>query len=64
MNPARYPDFGWDWLARFMVYLSYYITLGYLLYFLQGAVHYKNAAQGGTTFQIILAGPFLILACR
>lgn len=60
VNPARYPDFGWAWLTRFMVYLSYYIALGYLLYFLQDAVHYKNAAQGVTTFQIILTGTLLV----
>lgn len=60
VNPARYPDFGWAWLTRFMVYLSYYIALGYLLYFLQDAVHYKNAAQGVTTFQMILTGTLLV----
>ena len=60
VNPARYPDFGWAWITRFIVYLSYYIALGYLLYFLQDAVHYQNAAQGVTTFQIILTGTLLI----
>lgn len=60
VNPARYPDFGWAWLTRFMVYLSYYIALGYLLYFLQDAVHYPNAAQGVTTFQMILTGTLLV----
>ena len=60
VNPARYPDFGWAWITRFIVYLSYYIALGYLLYFLQDAVHYQKAAQGVTTFQIILTGTLLI----
>ena len=60
VNPARYPDFGWAWLTRFIVYLSYYIALGYLLYFLQDAVHYQKAAQGVTTFQTILTGTLLI----
>src|SRR5689334_17694343 len=35
-------------------------ALGYLLYFLEDAVHYKQAAQGVTTFQIILTGTLLI----
>lgn len=60
VNPLKYPDFGWAWLTRFLVYLGYFISLGYLLYFLQDAVHYQKAAQGVTTFQIILTGTLLI----
>lgn len=60
VNPVKYPDFGWAWLTRFLVYLSYFTSLGYLLYFLQDAVHYQKAAQGVTTFQIILTGTLLI----
>lgn len=60
INPVKYSDFGWAWLTRFLVYLSYFTSLGYLLYFLQEAVHYQKAAQGVTTFQIILTGTLLI----
>lgn len=60
VNPFKYPDFGWAWLTRFLVYLGYFISLGYLLYFLQDAVHYQKAAQGVTTFQVILTGTLLI----
>jgi MFS family permease len=60
VNPVKHPDFGWAWLTRFLVYMSYFIALGYLLYFLQDAVHYQKAAQGVTTFQIILTGTLLI----
>jgi MFS family permease len=60
VNPVKYPDFGWAWLTRFLVYMSYFTALGYLLYFLQDAVHYKQAAQGVTTFQVILTGTLLI----
>lgn len=60
VNPIKHPDFGWAWLTRFLVYLSYFTALGYLLYFLQDAVHYQKAAQGVTTFQIILTGTLLI----
>ncbi len=62
VNPVKYPDFGWAWITRFLVYLSYFTSLGYLLYFLQDAVHYQNPAQGVTTFQIILTGTLLITA--
>ncbi len=60
VNPVKYPDFGWAWITRFLVYLSYFTALGYLLYFLHDAVHYPNAAQGVTTFQIILTGTLLV----
>jgi MFS family permease len=60
INPVKYPDFGWAWLTRFLVYLSYFTSLGYLLYFLQDAVHYQKAAQGVATFQIILTSTLLI----
>lgn len=60
VNPATHPDFGWAWLTRFLMYLSYFTALGYLLYFLQDAVHYQKAAQGVTTFQIILTGTVLL----
>jgi len=60
VNPVKHPDFGWAWLTRFLVYLSYFTALGYLLYFLQDAVHYQKAAQGVTTFQIILTGMLLL----
>ena len=60
VNPVKHSDFGWAWLTRFLVYMSYFIALGYLLYFLQDAVHYQKAAQGVTTFQIILTGTLLI----
>jgi MFS family permease len=60
VNPVKHPDFSWAWLTRFLVYLSYFTALGYLLYFLQDAVHYQKAAQGVTTFQIILTCTLLI----
>src|SRR5437588_11760385 len=60
VNPVTHPDFGWARLTRFLVYLSYFTSLGYLLYFLQDSVHYQKAAQGVTTFQIILTGTLLI----
>jgi MFS family permease len=60
VNPVKHPDFGWAWLTRFLVYMSYFIALGYLLYFLQDAVHYQKAAQGVTTFLSILTVTLVI----
>jgi len=66
INPVRHPDFAWAWVTRFLVYLSYYVALGYLLYFLQDALHYsrlfpqQTAAQGVTLVQTILTGTLLV----
>lgn len=60
VNPRQYPDFAWAWFTRLLVYLSYFLALGYLLYFLQDAVHYQNASQGVASFQMILTGTLLV----
>jgi MFS family permease len=68
VNPIKHPDFAWAWLTRFLVYLSYYVALGYTLYFLQNVVHYsqlypgRTDAQGVASFQTILTGTLLITA--
>lgn len=68
INPVKNPDFAWAWLTRFLVYLSYYVALGYLLYFLHDVVHYtklyphQTDAQGVTFFQTVLTGTLLIAA--
>jgi MFS family permease len=66
LNPARYPDFGWAWLTRFLFVMSYACATSYLLYFLQDAVHYEqifhgqSAARGVSTFQLILTALLLV----
>ena len=42
VNPMKNPNFAWAWLTRFLVYLSYYVALGYLLYFLHDVIHYTK----------------------
>lgn len=60
VNPLRFPDFAWAWLTRCLLYLSYFVALGYLLYFMQDVVHYarlfpgRSAALGVTSFQATL----------
>ncbi len=66
VNPIKNPNFAWAWLTRFLVYLSYYVALGYLLYFLHDVVHYtklyphQTDAQGVTSFQTVLTGTLII----
>ncbi|WP_051795892.1 MFS transporter [Streptomyces sp. NRRL S-87] len=47
IDPRRHPDFGWAWLTRFLMNLSYSISTMYLLYYLTDAVHYGDDADNG-----------------
>ncbi|MFB7643013.1 MFS transporter [Streptomyces sp. NPDC056084] len=47
IDPRRFPDFGWAWLTRFLMNLSYSISTMYLLYYLTDAVHYAGDADTG-----------------
>ena len=47
IDPRRFPDFGWAWLTRFLMNLSYSISTMYLLYYLTDAVHYSGDADTG-----------------
>ncbi|MFE4855729.1 MFS transporter [Streptomyces sp. NPDC056670] len=47
IDPRRFPDFGWAWLTRFLMNLSYSISTMYLLYYLTDAVRYTGDADTG-----------------
>lgn len=47
IDPRRHPDFGWAWLTRFLMNLSYSISTMYLLYYLTDAVRYRGDADTG-----------------
>ncbi|MFE7808186.1 MFS transporter [Streptomyces sp. NPDC057430] len=47
IDPRRHPDFGWAWLTRFLMNLSYSISTMYLLYYLTDAVRYGGDADNG-----------------
>jgi MFS family permease len=57
LNPRRYPDFGYTWIARACVIFGYYTAIAYLFYFLQDVIRYdrlfpgQTVAQGVATFQ-------------
>ncbi|MFE9686697.1 MFS transporter [Streptomyces sp. NPDC006285] len=38
VNPARYPDFGWAWLSRFMILLAVSCVLNYQVYYLKDEI--------------------------
>ncbi|MEV7612624.1 MFS transporter [Streptomyces sp. NPDC089799] len=47
IDPRRHPDFGWAWLTRFLMNLSYSISTMYLLYYLTDAVGYGGDPDTG-----------------
>ncbi|MET9697215.1 MFS transporter [Streptomyces sp. NPDC006529] len=61
IDPRRHPDFGWAWLTRFLMNLSYSISTMYLLYYLTDAVHYADDADTGVL--ILTALNALTLLC-
>jgi MFS family permease len=58
----QYPDVGWAWLTRFLVYLSYSVATGYLFYYLQDIVHVPDPTKGVTIFQSIIVGTNVLAA--
>lgn len=51
VNPLTFPNFGWAWLTRFVVYLGYGAGVSYLLYYLQDVIHYQKLFPGQTVAQ-------------
>jgi MFS family permease len=46
LSPARYPDFGWAWLTRFLMVLGNSMAVLYLLYFLRDRIKYSQLFPG------------------
>ncbi len=42
ISPREYPDFAWAWITRFLASLAIAMGTLYLLYFLEGPVHYRQ----------------------
>ena len=57
INPVKYPDFGYTWLARFLVIMAQTILVEFILFYLNDVVHYEklfpgqSAQQGVSIFQ-------------
>ncbi len=58
ISPKVYPDFAWAWITRFLASLAIAMGTLYLLYFLEGPVHYRqhfhSAATNGLEILIII----------
>ncbi|OMH27634.1 MFS transporter [Tersicoccus phoenicis] len=62
ISPRRYPDFGWAWLTRFLVFLGNSLFTLYLLYFLQDAVGYPDPTFGVLVLTGCYAAAVLVTA--
>ncbi len=51
INPVKYPDFGYTWLARFLVILAQTILVEFILYYLHDVIHYSSIFPGQTDQQ-------------
>ncbi len=51
INPVKYPDFGYTWLARFLVILAQTILVEFILFYLHDVVHYESLFPGQTAQQ-------------
>jgi MFS family permease len=58
ISPKQYPDFAWAWITRFLASLAIAMGTLYLLYFLEGPIHYRqhfhSAATNGLEILIII----------
>ncbi|MFI5592226.1 MFS transporter [Amycolatopsis sp. NPDC051758] len=43
VNPRRYPDFGWAWLSRFLVFLAYFLFISFRIFYLQERIGLEAA---------------------
>jgi MFS family permease len=50
VNPVRYPDFGYTWLSRFLVFLGFAVLTSYQVYYLTDHLDVPEADIGRTMF--------------
>lgn len=47
VNPVRHPDFGWAWLSRFLVFLSFHLFISFRLFYIQEQLSLSAAEAAG-----------------
>jgi predicted MFS family arabinose efflux permease len=61
VNPRRYPDFGWVWLGRFLVFLGMATLTSYQVYYLLDHLHVSPQAVAGLIFLSTLISNMTII---
>jgi MFS family permease len=59
-HPFKSRDFTLTLVGRILVIFGYYTVVGYLLYYLQDAVHYAQSTQGVAIFQVLSTGILVV----
>lgn len=60
VSPLRSRDFSLTLTGRILVIFGYYTVVGYLLYYLQDAVHDAQPTQGVAIFQVLATGVLIV----
>ncbi len=63
VNPVRYPDFGYTFLGRLLVFTGYTTTVMYTFFFLQDAVKYTTIFPGQTVTQGVAIFQTIVVVC-
>ncbi|MYT72908.1 MULTISPECIES: MFS transporter [unclassified Streptomyces] len=62
-NPVRFPDFGWAWLSRFLMWTSYATVTTYMAYYLSDYLHQNDDAVTHYVFLgSLVANIFILIA--
>ncbi len=59
VNPVRYPDFGWAWLSRFLLFLALATLIDFQVYYLTDHLRQSPAAVVG----LVLIATLIQTAC-
>jgi len=61
VNPLRYPDFGWNWAGRFLIFMGLATLLSYQVFYLLNHLHENPIGVGTLVFYSTLVQTILIV---
>lgn len=61
VNPIRYPDFGWNWAGRFLIFMGLATLLSYQVFYLLNHLHENPTRVGTLVFLSTLVQTILIV---
>jgi MFS family permease len=61
VNPVRYPDYGWNWAGRFLIFMGLATLLSYQVFYLLNHLHEKPSGVGTLVFYSVLVQTVLIV---
>ena len=61
VNPVRYPDFGWNWAGRFLIFMGLATLLSYQVFYLLNHLHENPGSVGTLVFLSTLVQTIFIV---